>query len=1295
MTHRHPRVRGEVRRRTTKGLLAAVLLAAPFTAVPAMMSGMAAYAQTAGEGAIQGTVADSTGAVIPNARVSARNQATGSVTTRTTTGDGLYTISPLIPGRYDISVSAAGFSSLNQQNIQVDALHTTGVNLTMAIGQADQTVTVSEAPPALETTNATLGAVMENETYSNLPLQMSGQQRDPTAFATLVPGAQSGTRAPIIAGTGNYLAEVYVDGLPVTTINQQGDNRPVSNGLNVDAVDQFQVVTSTPPAEYQGAGLINFTMKSGGNKYHGSAAMFFRNTIFDTWGYTAKSALLKNPNAKKPYENQNEIAGTFGGPVPLTHNKMFFFASYDRYHGRNGANPVANTIATEKMRNGDFTELLPAGTNLTNTTQTGLPGEIYDPTTTTCSGGTCTRQPFRGLVNGVPTLNVIPASYLSPIAQNMQKYLPQPTNSNRESNYLGGLPSGYDNWSFDTRVDYDLTSRQRLSYVLALGTRTNQPYVISSSTVQLPLPYTWGAYASIKPLVTDVEHSWAITDRLVNQFKFGFTRFAQPIRALTQGVQGYTATDMGITNLPAGQASENFPGVTFAATQMFGTVQGQWTGAGASTSSSATIPNTFTLVDNVALTKGKHALTFGFQMQWLQDNVSSMSGPSGVVVLPFNANSTANFVGNTLSTASSGYSYASFLLGAVGGSPTYAIQATSETGGRYRAISPYIQDDWKITPKLTLNLGLRWDYFSPFHEVQDRWSFLNPNIVNPATGNLGALQFAGHRGDGISCNCSTPVNSYFKNIGPRLGFAYSVDEKTVIRGGFAIAYSRAGGVGGRAGAGNGTGQLGLTGVTAKAPAETTSGAGAGPSFYLNNGAAFSAMNMANTDWGGPGYVAPSLTAPGPDSLALNTGNYLNGSGNFVTASAAPGYADPYLSGRAPEIVFYNGGIQRSITNDLTIAVNYAGSQAHFINASGSNGRGYWANSLNPVYIAGLGRLSSATSASSPLLDAPATAANIAKAQAAMPSIRIPYAGVPAAAAKSSRLTISQMLRAFPQYSSVSDLWGQNIANISYNSLQISLVQRRWKGLSYTLNYTYSHNVGDDGNFRGGFALPSGTVSGTSASYSQNRIDRAPSTQSVPQSVSAYWVWQLPFGKDHIGADNFYVRTFAGGWQLSGIYTYSGGAPVAVTTSGCRTEVGTCVPDLNPDYAGKGRINGSYGSKNTGSNFTTQYLDPNAFQTPQNLFTGASPVYLIGNAPRTHAYDLETPAKYNLDMGVKRSFDLASERFKFIFEANCLNVTNKHTFTGLNTVWTPGSTTFGRFSGASGNRDWQLAGHITF
>jgi len=703
------------------------------------------------------------------------------------------------------------------------------------------------------------------------------------------------------------------------------------------------------------------------------------------------------------------------------------------------------------------------------------------------------------------------------------------------------------------------------------------------------------------------------------------------------------------------------------------TVQGAFTGGGSNEGVSHTHVDHYEFQDEVTGSFKKHTLHMGTRLRAAREADASNAGSNGAYI----------FTDAT-----------SFIAGRPSLGTVTRINNPEAKVTLFDA-ALYIQDDWKITPKLTVNLGLRWDYFSPFHEVQDRWSYLDPTITNPATGNLGALQFAGNRGEGISCNCSTPVHAYFKNIGPRLGFAYSVDDKTVIRGGFAIAYSRAGGVGGRAGAGTGTGQLGLTGVTATAPPEVATGAGAGPSFYLNNSADFTALGMANTDWGGPGYTAPSIAAPNTGSLILNTGNYLNGSGKFVTAGAAPGYADPYLSGRAPQVVFYNAGVQRSITNDLTIAVNYAGSQAHFINPSGSNGRGYWSNSLNPVYLAGLGGLSSSTSATAPLLDAPATAANIAKAQAAMPGIQVPYSGVAAAAAANSSLTISQMLRAFPQYSSVSDLWGANIANISYNSLQISLVQRAWRGLSYTLNYTYSHNVGDDGTFRSGFALPAGVVSGSTGSYSQNRIDRAPSTQAVPQSVSAYGVWQLPFGRDHIGADNALVRTLAGGWQMSGIFTYVGGSPVAVTTSGCRSEVGTCVPDLNSDYHGSGRINGSYGSKNTGSDFTTQYLDPNAFAKPQNLFTTANPVYLIGNAARTHAFDLETPGKYNLDMGIKRSIDLGSDRYKFIFEANCLNVTHKHTFTGLNAVWTPGSTTFGRFTGASGNRDWQLAGHITF
>src|SRR6202007_15926 len=141
----------------------------------------------------------------------------------------------------------------------------------------------------LDTADATISTTMENSSYTNLPLQMNGQQRDSTAFGTLTPGTQGGSRLPIIGGTGNYLGQLYLDGMPAETVSQQGDNRLVSQTLNLDAVDQFQVVTSTPPAEYSGAGAMNFTMKSGGTRYHGQVSDFVRNTVFDTWSFTAKA----------------------------------------------------------------------------------------------------------------------------------------------------------------------------------------------------------------------------------------------------------------------------------------------------------------------------------------------------------------------------------------------------------------------------------------------------------------------------------------------------------------------------------------------------------------------------------------------------------------------------------------------------------------------------------------------------------------------------------------------------------------------------------------------------------------------------------------------------------------------------------------------------------------------------------------------------------------------------------------------------------------------------------------------
>jgi hypothetical protein len=1271
------------------------------------IGGLDVRAQTAGEGAIQGTVLDPTGAVIPNARITATNVATHVATSRTSSGAGVFTISPLIPGTYSLRVEASGFRALEQDNLVVDALATLGINPVLTTGVTTETVTVSAAPPPLNTTNATLGTVMENETYSSLPIQMNNAQRDPTAFASLVPGAQAGTRSPIIGGTGNYLAEVYLDGLPVSVINQQGDNRLISQAVSVDAVDQFQVVTSTPPSEYEGAGIINFTMKSGGAKYHGQVSDFIRNTALDTWCYTCKL-----PNALgqqvKPVEHQNEFSASAGGKIPFTRGKGFFFVAYDKFHSRKGVNPVFGTVPTALMRTGDFTELVGSTTPI-----------LFDPTTNACVGSSCTRTPFQGLKNGVPTYNVLPASYLSPIALGMQQFLPTPNSpgsaNGTVNNYYGGLPSGFDNHLIDARVDYDLTSRQRLSGVVANGKVTYAPL---NGTANTPLngPYTQGDYAVISPKVYDIEHNFAITERLSNQFKVGFTRFSQIIEAYTDGVTPYEATTLGITNLPPGQASTEFPGAAFATTKQFGTVQTQWTGNGAATATQITVPNTLTLVDNLQYTKGKHSMTFGVTMQWLQDNNAAQTGPSSIYTQTYDAYSTANYGTsgsvhtNALDNTTTGYSYASYLLGAVGSSsgstgPSVSLQGVSETGGRYRPKSPYFQDDWKISPKLTVNLGLRWDYFPPYTEAKNRISFLNPNIVNPATGNMGALQFAGNSGGTASCGCSTPVHTYWKNFGPRVGLAYSVDDKTVFRAGFGEVFSRAGGVGGRAGAGNGTGQLGFN-VTAQAPNEINTGPTAAPSFFLNNSAGFAALGRANTGFGGQGYALPANPGPSTASEILDTGNYVTGTGAYVSPSSIT-YADPYISGRAPEFNFWNVGLERSITNNITLAVNYVGSESHFVVSSASNPRGYWTNQLNPTYLAALGGVSDTTGSQS-ILKANASPANIAKAQSVLSSVAVPYSAFAAAAAANSSVTIAQMLTAFPQYSTVSDIWGNNVANISYNAFQLALVQRKYKGLTFNANYTFSKNIGDDGTFRSGFDIPGAALSGGGKGYHMDRIERSWTTVSSPQNLHVFGVYDLPFGKGQMGSDHFLVRALAGGWSMGGIYTYTSGTPLAILYGGCTAPgLGQCMPDVNMAAAGylsnSARVNGSWGKAPGGNTAATiakvQYIDVNAFKAPQAFGFGANgtsnPINLIGNAPRTKPLNLSNPGTQDLDLTVHRAFSLPKS-MKLMIEVDCLNVTNKVTFGGINQTWAANSTSFGTTTSANSNsRDFQLAGHFSF
>ena len=615
----------------------------------------------------------------------------------------------------------------------------------------------------------------------------------------------------------------------------------------------------------------------------------------------------------------------------------------------------------------------------------------------------------------------------------------------------------------------------------------------------------------------------------------------------------------------------------------------------------------------------------------------------------------------------------------------------------------------RSTNKLTIDAGLRWDYLPPYHEVKDRWSFLNPTLTNAATGTPGAIQFAGnYGGPGVSCGCRTPVQTYWKNYGPRVGITFAPNDQhrlprrlrpRLLAGRRRRRTRRSC---------QGTGQLGFN-TTATAPSEAITGAGAGPSFYLNNSATFMAKGIANTALFGPGFSYPAAPTPSAASQTLNTGNYLNpATGKFVTAAPSP-TPTPTSPAAPPTSPSSTSACRQALTNNLTLALNYVGNQSHHLRMPPTpdrrQTRGYWANQLNPIYLAGLGPLTDSTG-KNPLLTSAATPANVAKAQAAMPGINIPDVLPERRRTSSSTATIAQGLVAFPQYSGVSDIWGANIGNFSYHSLQVTLEQRLARGLTFNFNYTLSRNIGDDGTFRSGFDIPAAALSGNARSYHMDRIDRGPTTVQTPHVVHAYGVYQLPFGKGHMGGGNFIGRALTSGWQVSAIYTYANGTPAAVTYAGCTTPLqGQCMPDLNPNYPGNNaRINGHFGTGPGGRNAcnlgvgtgctAVPYFDKNGFQAPNRISpTTVAPLNLIGNSPRTEPLYLTNPGSQNLDTSLRRNIAL-SDRIGIVIEADCLNTFNHTIFSAPNAIY--GNAAFGTISSTANNpRDFQLAGHFNF
>ena len=1145
-----------------------------------------ARGQTIGTGSIQGTIYDASGSVLPGAAVNAANPATGYVVTQNTSAAGSYVLGSLPPGSYKVTVTASGFQTLVQNNVTVNALSTVGLDLHLNVGKLNQTVVVSAAPPQLNTSNGTLETTIPNSTYSALPLAMNGGPKSPMGFVNLMPGTAPGPFGiNAINGGPGQSSFIYINGMPVITSELQGDARNINTETSTEVVDQFQVITSGVPAYYEGQGVTNFILKSGTNQFHGDVYENLRNTEFDARGFFA---------ATTPVERQNEFGASIGGPI--VKNKAFFFFNYDGWRYTAGANPSLYSLPTADERTGNFS---------------ALPVTIYDPASTLCSpGGTCSRLPFAG--------NVIPANRISNISKQLQSYLPATINSGLQNNFLGALTGGTQQNMFLGKADVSITQNNHLSFITQYGNNTPSGLGANGGP-QLPLPYTSSRFGGTKVVVEQLSDTHSFTQNLVNVFGYQFNRFVTPFQNPTTG--GNYATKAGLTGLPAGDPMDVFPPVSFGGPNsptswaLNGYVQ-----------TFGEVTNTGTFQDNVQWVRGRHSFTFGGEIGLEQENTAF---PSSLNSISFSNSQTAGFSPTGTLLTTTGNAYASYLLGAVA-SAGLNDTTVAETGARYRRYAVYAQDDWKVSPKFTVNLGLRYSIAKPFVEVHDRNSWFNPDLPNAAvSGYPGTVEFAGN--GPASCHCSTQVQTHYLNFGPRVGFAYSPDTKTVFRGSFSIVHFNAGALGGNASS-QGTGLLGYA---------------ATPSFQSPDAGITQAFNWDN---GFPAYARPPFFDP-----TLNAGY------NTATGPTGGGvsYNRPDTAGRSPYTENWNFTVERQLVPSTVWSLSYAGSGSRLLPVAG--GDGIFSNQLNPRYLA-LGNL----------LLQPESPATLAQAQAILPGIALPYPNFAG--------SIGQMLRPFPQYAGIGDS-SADFGTSSYNSLQ-TLVQRSLsRGLYVLGSYTWSREIDDSG----GNAYFG--ASGAPRSAYNRAAERSVGTIDQPQVASVAFSYQLPFGHGHeLSSSRAWVNELIGGWQLSGILSYSSGTPLGAIGASCNVPfTGGCYANYNPNFQGSPRINGAWGSGNaTGSN-ATSYIDKNAFQTP--------PVFTFGDTPRTAPYNLRTPWSHNEDLSLSKRFRLRAET-SLKLQLDAFNVFNWTVFGGINTDFT--SAAFGTVSGqANAPRKLQLEAYIYF
>jgi hypothetical protein len=956
----------------------------------------------AGTGTITGVVTDQTGAVVAGANISAKNSDTGAVYPAASSNTGNYTLTQLPPGNYELDVKVQGFKDYIHKNLQVAAAGTIREDVPLQVGATGENVTVTAEASLLKTESGDLSSNITIQDLDSLPVLGIGNAnsgssgiRNPYNAVALLPGVNySANSTMIINGAPTNTAAYRLDGMDNT--NHTVSFAVQENQPSGDAIQEIAVQTSNYAPEFgaAGGGLINITMKSGTNAYHGSGYEYFVNEDLNAAQPFSTSG---NGNKVRPRNRRNDYGGTLGGPIYIPHvynghNKSFFFFSFEEFRESSLLTP-GQTLPINDYRLGNFSTISPNGGSAFNTglgvTASALPSKdalgrsifantIYDPSTiATAPSGVQYANPFQN--------NIIPANRFDPVAVAIQKLIPPAVNSayTNNGNYTNISQRQSDIPS--VKGDHSIGTKSKVSFYWST-TGTDSLYSLPNGNADgLPPIITQARGTFIHSLVERLNFDHTVTPTLLVHFGAGYSR----IRFFDDGpVKNFDCATIGLINC---QGSVYFPRISIGTVGSVGGVQ-SFGNAQAHTHTNTERPSSNL---NATWIKGSHTYKIGGEV-WFQGQITAP--PTGVA-LTYGANGGATALPfnppQGLGSSTIGFGYANFLLGDV----TSASQrAPNDTRMGQSQWAFFAQDSWKVTRKLTLDYGVRWD-FAPYSKEQyGRSADLSPTLANPSAG--------GHPGAWIyeaTCNCHF-VQDYPYAIGPRLGFAYQVNNKTVIRGGWGLVYAPSQDIG-------------------SSTANTFTNQPAGPNAFFN--------------------IEDPTTLPKPVWPNLSAGIYplvVAGAGTTNNALAA---LDQNIN-RPPRQNQWSIGIQREVTRDLVVEAAYVAN------------RGVWwggplgyLNQVSPANYAAYGLYPYTNAADNVLLSSTVATPSVIQRVGTL----TPYAGYPTSS------TLKNTLTPYPQFATGGfggfGVSGSPTGKTWYDSLQAKVTKRLSHGLQAQGAFTWS------------------------------------------------------------------------------------------------------------------------------------------------------------------------------------------------------------------------------------------------